>query len=115
MADLPRALNRLAKWRTFFTGWQLGTRPKGDPESDAVRDAVDARLILRVEVNAITALLIQKGVVTVEEYERAVETEAKAMCRMLEDRFPGVRATDEGIEIMVPEGAETIKRMNFKP
>jgi hypothetical protein len=34
------ALNVLAKWRGLFAGWQLGTRPKGDPESDAVRSNV---------------------------------------------------------------------------
>ena len=33
-----RALNVLAKWRTLLAGWQLGTRPKGDPECDAVSD-----------------------------------------------------------------------------
>lgn len=32
------ALNILTKWRVLFTGWQLGTRPKGDPEGDAVRE-----------------------------------------------------------------------------
>lgn len=31
-------LNVVCKWRSLFAGWQLGTRPKGDPESDAVRD-----------------------------------------------------------------------------
>jgi hypothetical protein len=115
MADPMRALNRLCKWRTFFAGWQLGTRPPGDPECAAVRDQVDARLILRVEVNALTALLIQKGIFTEEEWDRAVETEAKALNRMLEDRYPGVRATDIGLEISNPEGVATLKAMNFKP
>ena len=46
------ALNRVAKWRTVFTGWQIGTRPKGDPECDAIRDASEARILLRVEVSA---------------------------------------------------------------
>jgi hypothetical protein len=40
------ALERLAKWRTLFAGWQLGTRPKGEPESDAVRDHREATLML---------------------------------------------------------------------
>jgi hypothetical protein len=115
MADMMRALQRLCKWRSFYAGWQLGSRPKGDPESDAVRDAVDARLVMRVELNAMGALLIQKGVFTLEEWHRAVEVEAKAMNRALEERYPGVRATDEGIEITNPEGADTIRRMNFKP
>jgi hypothetical protein len=30
MVTAFEALNRLTKWRAFFAGWQLGTRPKGD-------------------------------------------------------------------------------------
>jgi len=41
------ALNVLAKWRAHFSGWQLGTRPKGDPEGDAVRDHREATILLR--------------------------------------------------------------------
>lgn len=56
MTDTADALNRLAKWRTVFAGWQLGTRARGDPESDAVRDHREATIMLRAEVNALTAL-----------------------------------------------------------
>ena len=28
-------LNRLAKWRKFFTSWQVGTRPENDGEAKA--------------------------------------------------------------------------------
>jgi hypothetical protein len=115
MSDPSRALNRLAKWRTFFAGWQLGTRPKGDPESDAVRDTREILLMLRVENNALLGLLVAKGVFTMDEWTRAVELDAKHMNRSLEERYPGVRATDEGLEISVPEGAATMKRMNFRP
>ena len=112
---MMRALNRLTKWRSFLAGWQLGTRPKGDPESDAVRDQREVLLILRAEANAATALLLDKGIITLEEWQRALELEAKALNRGLEERFPGVRATDDGLEISNPEGIETIRRMNFKP
>jgi hypothetical protein len=59
-----RALNILTKWRTIFAGWQLGTRPKGDPECDAVRDHRELSMILRAEVTAFTGLLREKGVFT---------------------------------------------------
>ena len=58
-----QALNRVAKWRTLFAGWQLGTRPKGDPESDAVRDHREITILLRVEQSAIIGLLIRKGII----------------------------------------------------
>jgi hypothetical protein len=52
-----QALNRVAKWRGLFAGWQLGTRPKGDPECDAVRDHREITILLRVEASALTRLL----------------------------------------------------------
>jgi hypothetical protein len=51
-----KALNRLTKWRNVFVGWQLGTREKGDPEGDAVRDHREQSIILRAEVTALTGL-----------------------------------------------------------
>src|SRR5258707_8554059 len=46
------ALNRLTKWRTHYAGWQLGTRAKGDPESDAVRDHRELTMLLRVDLTS---------------------------------------------------------------
>jgi hypothetical protein len=93
------ALNILTKWRTLFTGWQLGTRAKGDPEGDAVRDHRELTILLRAEVTAFTALLREKGVFTDEEWLAALEREAQALCRDYETRFPGVTATEAGLTI----------------
>lgn len=99
MSGAERALNRVAKWRTLLTGWQLGTRPKGDPEGDAVRDHREATLILRVETNAVIALLLETGRITREAFVRQLEIEADLVSMGLEARFPGVKATDEGLEM----------------
>jgi len=104
----PRNLERLCKWRVLLTGWQLGTRPKGDPECDAVRDHREATLILRAEVTALTHMLRRAGIVTVREMQEAVEAEADALSMALETRFPGVRATDSGLELD-ERAAETMK------
>lgn len=108
-------IERLGKWRTVLAGWQLGTRPKGDPESDAVRDHREQSLMLRAEVSALTMLLIAKGVFTAEELTEQLGVEADAYSEMLERRFPGFIATEHGISIDVVEGGETMARMNFKP
>lgn len=92
-----RALNILAKWRALFAGWQLGTRPKGDPESDAVRDHRELTMILRAEVTAFTALLREKGVFTDEEWLAALEREAQQLNEDYERRFPGVTASEHGL------------------
>lgn len=92
-------LNVLAKWRTIFAGWQLGTRPKGDPEADAVRDHREATLIMRAEVSALAAILIKKGVCTQAEWDEQVAIEADAYNEMLSRRFPGAVAFDGGMKI----------------
>jgi hypothetical protein len=91
------ALNRVAKWRGLLAGWQLGTRPKGDPESDAVRDHREATILLRVESSAIIGLLVRKGVITSQEWMKALEDEADQLSKDYERRFPGAKATDHGL------------------
>ncbi len=66
------ALNRLTKWRTVFTGWQLGTRAKGDAEGDAVRDHREVTILLRCEMTVVTKLLIDNGFFTQEEWQEEV-------------------------------------------
>jgi hypothetical protein len=92
-------MERLGKWRTVFCGWQLGTRAKGDPEADAVRDHREATMMLRAEVSAMSQLLVRKGVFTPLEYTDQVHEEARLLCRMYERKFPGFKATDDGLTI----------------
>lgn len=91
------ALNILAKWRAHFAGWQLGTRLKGEPESDAVRDHREATILLRAEVSALTMLLIDKGVFTHDEWLKQMEREANELCQRYEQHWPGARATENGM------------------
>lgn len=93
------ALNILAKWRTLFVGWQLGTRPKGDPEGDAVRDHREVTILLRAEMSALTGLLIEKGAFTLDEWHAALESEANQLNADYERKFPGVTASLDGLTI----------------
>ena len=90
-------LNRLCKFRTIYAGWQLGTRPKSDPESQAVRDHREVTMLLRAEVSAIVGLLLKHGVITAREFEAQLGEEADALTAMLERKFPGVTAHDDGL------------------
>jgi len=99
MPTASQALNRLAKWRSIFAGWQLGTRMKGDAESDAVRDHRELTILLRAEVNAITSLLIRKGVFTAVEYDATLADEAEALDKSYSDKFPGITSSDHGMVI----------------
>ena len=97
MTRVQAALNRLAKWRTVFAGWQLGTRDNKDPEAAAVRDAREAQLLLRVEVTALTALLVEKGIIGVGEFEDQLVLECELQNKLLEEKFPGFKAVDDGL------------------
>lgn len=104
---MMQAANRLAKWRSVFAGWQLGTRLDTDPECRAVRDNAERTLLLRAEVSAITRILIEKGVVGAEEVFRVFEDEYNALSQDLETRFPGAQATDQGMQFDIQKWAET--------
>lgn len=95
--DAMFALNVVTKWRVLFTGWQLGTRAKGDPEGDAVRDHREVSILLRVEQSALTRILIEKGIITEDEWWTTMEKEANELCTLYEARFPGVTASSMGL------------------
>ena len=90
-------LQRLAKWRSHFAGWQLGTRKKDDPASQAVRCSAELMLLLRAETSAIARVLIEKGITTKEEFTITVGEEAEYLMEALENMWPGLKATDHGL------------------
>lgn len=97
MSKTEKALQRLTKWRVVFAGWQLGTRSKEDPEAQAVRDHREVTMLLRAEVSALVGLLVHKGVFTIEEFDGALGYEAEQLSEAYARKFPGFKATDDGI------------------
>lgn len=106
---MSNAVQRLAKWRAVFAGWQLGSRAKGDPEADAVRDHREVTLLLRAEVNALTGLLIDKGAFTAEEFTARLSAEAEYLSKQYERKFPGFKATDDGIDMNIAIARDTMQ------
>lgn len=109
------AVNKLAKWRSVFASWQLGTRLDTDGECRAVKDHREVTIMLRAEVSALTGLLEKKGVFTRVEFTQALLEEVEKLDADYEKRFPGMRATEMGIAYDVPEASETIRRFGFPP
>lgn len=109
------ALEKLAKWRKFFASWQLGSRLDSDGESRAVRNHRELSILLRVEVAALSGLMLRKGVFTQEEWQAAVEAEAKTLDHAYEEAYPGWRAVPGGLSMKMPEAAETMREMGFPP
>ena len=109
MDPLTRALNKLAKWRSVFAGWQLGTRPDTDPECQAVRDHREVTMIMRAEINALTALLIDKGIMKSEDFRNQLIIDAELLDRNYELKFPGFKTNEYGVDIDVAKARETMK------
>ena len=103
------ALQRLAKWRSVFAGWQLGTRADTDPESQAVRDHREVTILLRAEVNALVTVLTGKGVITEKEFTEQLGDEAEMLSHAYSRKFPGYQATDYGMQVDVQTAAQTMK------
>jgi citrate synthase len=93
------ALNKLCKWRTVLAGWHNGTQSIETAGNPAMRDLMDKWLIMRVETTTLTALLLDKGLVTQAEYQAQIVREAALLDQTMEEFFDGFRSTDHGLEI----------------
>jgi hypothetical protein len=107
--NLRTCLNRLAKWRSVFAGWQLGTRPLTDPECQAVRDHREVTILLRCEVNALAGLLLRKGLLKEGEWAEQLIEEADHLEAAYEAKFPGFKASDTGMECDLAQVRETTR------
>lgn len=109
------ALNKLTKWRKFFASWQLGTRPATSGEYRAVADQRELFIIMRAEINAFTELLFKKGIITAEEFEAALEREAKLLDKAYEEKYPGFSTSQDGLHMQMPQAKQTMDRLGFPP
>lgn len=103
------ALERLCRWRTVLTAWQLGTQPtaKQDHTFEAVRDHREITLNLRAEMDTLCVLMVKKGIFTQSEFMEELERQAERLDKVHEQRYPGFKMTDEGIDINESVAAQT--------
>lgn len=110
LADrMMEALNRVCRWRRVFTGKMLGTNVDSDPHTVGMNELQEARIIMRVELTALAGLMLRKGLITQDEFTAAIEAEANQLNEDYEKRFPGFKATDDGMRMDMPLAAETMK------
>lgn len=115
VARLREAQEKLGKWRGLYAGWWFGTRPNSDPQAGAARDNFDRTIMLRCEVTALTRILLEKGLATQEDLQRAVLEEVQEMDRMLERSWPGFHTSQTGLEMDLLKAAETMRNRGFRP
>lgn len=109
---MTKALEILTKWRRPLMNWQLGSRPKGDPEADAVVDHREATLLLRAECSALANLLVQKGVFTATEFMAQLDVEAELLSKAMEGQFPGFKADESGIQVDAQKAQATLQLLH---
>jgi hypothetical protein len=110
------ALNKLCKWRAVLAGWHHGTQSMTQPGTQAMRDLMDKWLIMRVEVSAMTQLCMENGVFTAEQFRVRVEREARMLDKAMEEVFPGMRTSEQGVVLFDAELAhKTMLAKGFPP
>lgn len=106
-------LNRLCKFRMILAGQHVGTKTASDIETRAFRDLYDKLLIMRAEHSALTALLMEKGLITADEFAHQVSDEAAWLISQYQQKYPGVTATDQGLTINRDKVSSWLK--DFRP
>lgn len=109
------ALETVTKWRRAFMNWQLGDKPRDDPEACAVVEHREVTIMLRVESSALANLLVKKGVFTVDEFEAQLAVEAMHLSKMLEKAFPGYSAHIDGLHVDPSTGSSTFAILHRTP
>lgn len=89
-------VNRIRHWRTHIAQLVVGPA-HGTPPFAALEHMAEQQLLQRIETNAIVGILLTAGIVTKEDAGAIMQLEAQKLEAQLERRFPGFRATDEGI------------------
>jgi hypothetical protein len=100
---------RLCKWRVHFASWLFGTRPKDDPQAQWARDTAEKLLLYRVETNALARVLIEAGLTDPEKFTIMIGEEAVFLMKSMEERWPGARASENGMTYNGEEVARWMK------
>ena len=103
---MSEQLEILGKWRQAYT---MMARSGFVGTEKFLRDSAEAKLLHRVELSAVCALLLQKKIFTQTELVAQIEVEAEALDVKMQELFPGFRATLEGLVLSNPQAGETIR------
>ena len=108
-----RLMNRVVQWKEILANWELGTKDDTDGTYRAVQDAREGDIRRSVKLEALTELLLARGLIRPEELiEKQIEL-AVRLDQAYEAKFPGAKATRDGIEIDDDVYAETKTRLGF--
>jgi hypothetical protein len=108
-----KLMDRVVHWKVVLTNWQLGTRDANNGTLMAIQDLHDTLLRKQVKLDALTEILINRGLVSPEALlEKQIEV-AVRLDQSMESKFPGVKTTDAGLDIEAEAYQETKDRLGF--
>lgn len=108
-----KLMDRVVHWKVVLANWQLGTRDANNGPFQALQDLHESLLRKQVKLDALTEILVNRGFVSPEALlEKQIEV-AVRLDQSLESRFPGVKATDAGLDIDADVYQETKDRLGF--
>lgn len=102
---VKKAANRLHHISFFYAGAmyelvhgkQVAFVKDGTPGLSTTRDLVDLILFCRAEINGMTKLLIDKGIITQEEYHERVAEEYEYFAQAKARHFGASESSDAGL------------------
>lgn len=96
---LERAMRRARQVGRLTVGRIFGTTPNTDGRYLAIMDLEERAIFCRAEVNAITAILMKKGLFTKDEFDEQLVDELNYLAKLYADKFPEVEFTEIGITV----------------
>lgn len=96
MTSLNKAFGRIRQFARYAVGRITGTTPNTNGAYKQLLSLDEARFLHRVELTALTRLMIAKGVFTSEEFAHQTLEEAIAFEHQLKEHFPEVTPADDG-------------------
>lgn len=108
-----KVMNRVVQWKEIYSLWQLGTRDDVDGANRALQDLHENSMRKGVKLDALVEVLLQRGLIHPEELIEKQTELAIRLDQSLEAKFPGAKATDDGMEIDEEVFAATKASLNF--
>lgn len=94
--ELFQAFMRVRQFARYSTGRLLGTVAASRGSYRFVMDLLEKATYLRIEVNAISKLLIDKGVMTEKEWGETLLDEVQHFEREMQKQWPEVTVQQDG-------------------
>lgn len=110
---MSQVFETFAKWRKVFAMWHLGDTVHSEhPRFKAMSDLRELTMFLRAETNALAIIMVEKGIMTREEYTKQIEVECGVLSKQYERKFPGFKAAPFGLDINVALARDTTQGWN---